>query len=314
LRLTTTDLVRLSLLVAIASVGTATASRSVAAPAQALPCPTPVTETRTYRSGTVPVPGGTLYYELQGSGPDVVLIHGGLVDRRLWDQQFAPLAAQFRVTRYDLAGYGRSTADGKTSRDLVADLVTLLDALKVRRVSLVGLSLGGMIATEFALQHPDRLARLVLVGSGLRGYTPRNAADQERVMSEVRQCGTKACGMEVLLGTPLFSTGMREPCYAQGARRMLDENWAALGTLGTIQWPDRPVVDNLGAIRADTLVIVGGADDPSILEFADVLASRIPRAQKVVFPRVSHHLNMEIPTEFNATVERFVQTGSPAAR
>ena len=101
-------------------------------------------------SGFAEVNGTRLYYETAGRGLEVVLIHGGLVDSRLWDAQVGPLSKRFRVVRYDLRGFGRSAAaDGPFSH--LEDLRALLDFLKIERASLVGLSLGGIIAADFAL-------------------------------------------------------------------------------------------------------------------------------------------------------------------
>ncbi len=119
-----------------------------------------------------------MYYEARGTGPAVVLVHGGLVDSRLWDDQMEPLAQRFRVVRYDLRGYG---ALGGAGRVLLAPRrpARLLDLLKLEKATLVGLSLGGIIAADFALEHPERVERLVLVGPGLRGDKqppPKDAA------------------------------------------------------------------------------------------------------------------------------------------
>src|ERR1044071_4372018 len=119
-------------------------------------------------SGFAELNGTKLYYEALGKGPAVVLIHGGLVDSRLWDDQMRPLSKHFRGARYDLRAFGRSAAAAEPFSHL-EDLRGLLDFLKVDKATLVGLSLGGIIAADFALEHPGRVERLVLVGSGLRG-------------------------------------------------------------------------------------------------------------------------------------------------
>src|SRR5438552_320427 len=121
-------------------------------------------------SGIADVNGTHLYYQTMGRGRPVVLVHGGLVDSRQWDDQMGPLARQFLVVRYDLRGYGRSAAPtGPFSP--IEDLRALLDLLKVARATIVGLSLGGMVASGFALEYPNRTDRLVLIGTGLRGDT-----------------------------------------------------------------------------------------------------------------------------------------------
>src|ERR1051325_10852567 len=93
-----------------------------------------------------------IYFEEKGSGPAVVLIHGGQLDRRMWDAQFDELAKEFRVVRYDLRGFGKSPppTKGFSNED---DLARLMDRLKIKRARFVGLSLGAAVAVDFAITH-----------------------------------------------------------------------------------------------------------------------------------------------------------------
>src|SRR5262245_45001564 len=91
-----------------------------------------------------------VYYEAAGHGGTVVFLHGGQMDRRMWDEQFELFAKTHRVVRYDLRGFGKSPAPLEPYSH-VEDLRALLDHLKIRRATLVGLSLGAAIAVDFAL-------------------------------------------------------------------------------------------------------------------------------------------------------------------
>jgi pimeloyl-ACP methyl ester carboxylesterase len=257
-----------------------------------------------FRSGTVTVPGGSLYYEVQGTGSPLVLIHGGYNDRRLWDDEFHSFAQHFRVVRYDIRGYGKSASDGSRFSPL-ADLEALLDSLKITKTSLVGLSLGGMVAAEFAVAHPDRVDRLVLAASGLRGIKYSNDADQKAFFARMQACETHECSVNTLLSNQLFATGMKHPCYAQRARQMVEDNWKSFAMLGKMDWPEPPMAERLGQIKAPTLILIGDSDDKGLLENADIFISRIPGAKRVTFPGVSHHLNMEIPQKFDEAVLDF---------
>ena len=115
-------------------------------------------------TGRVAVDGGTLYYEARGSGPAVVLLHGGGLDLGMWDPQVEPLARSFRVIRYDARGHGRSTARMGPYSTL-EDLRRLLDHLGVARAHLVGLSMGAGVALDFAINHPERVSKLALVST-----------------------------------------------------------------------------------------------------------------------------------------------------
>src|SRR5439155_1074430 len=112
-----------------------------------------------------------LFYEVSGTGEAVVLIHAFSVDRRMWDPQVAALENRFRVIRYDLRGHGKSASPSApyANHD---DLRSVLDALGVNRATLIGLSAGAEVATDFALAYPDRVARLIVASPGLSGYVP----------------------------------------------------------------------------------------------------------------------------------------------
>jgi pimeloyl-ACP methyl ester carboxylesterase len=122
--------------------------------------PAPASE----REVQVPVQGGTVYVRESGAGPAVVLLHGGGLDLTSWDAQVPRLARTFRVIRVDARGHGRSTAPAGPM-DPAQDLARVLDQLDVPRASLVGLSMGGGTAFSFALAHPGRVERLVLVST-----------------------------------------------------------------------------------------------------------------------------------------------------
>ncbi len=123
------------------------------------------------QSGFLPVTDGQIYYEVAGSGPPVVLIHGGFGDRRMWDAQFNDLARDFRVVRYDHRGFGRSPAPTSDSAySPVRDLVQLLDHLGIDKAHVIGNSVGGALALDFALLQPARVNRVVVVASGATGF------------------------------------------------------------------------------------------------------------------------------------------------
>lgn len=252
--------------------------------------------------------GERLYYEVAGRGRNVVLIHGGLADRRLWDEQFRAFAKHYRVVRYDLRGFGKSDFSmGPLSH--VEDLMALLKFLRIEKATLVGLSLGGMIATDVTLERPAMVERLILVASGLRGY---QGVKNEKGIAVSRAAETE--GLEKALALwaehPFFATGKSNPPYRQRMREMLTDNFRTWGpTPAPIvwTWPTLPVIERLQTIKAPTLVIVGDRDFSNITAIADILAARIPGAKKAVMTGVSHHLNMEKPQEFNQLVLKFLR-------
>lgn len=261
-------------------------------------------------SGFAEVNGTRLYYETRGRGPAVVFLHGGLNDSRLWDEQMRALSKQFRVVRYDMRGFGRSNAE-RVEFWPTEDLRALLDFLKIERATLVGLSLGGIVAADFALEHPERVERLVLVGSGLRGGG--QPPDEKAV--EARRVGAREGPeryFEEFLKSDLLAGLRGRPRALAAMRRMMLDNYKANAyvSAGYPQSPEPPTAERLGQIKAPTLVLVGSLDGKSLKNIADALASGIPGAHKLVIDGASHHPPVETPKEFNRILLDFLKAGA----
>jgi pimeloyl-ACP methyl ester carboxylesterase len=122
-------------------------------------------------TGAAEVNGATIYYEVVGEGEPLVLVHAGIADSRMWEGQLTAFADRYRVLRYDMRGFGRTAmVEGTFSHH--EDLRGLLDFLGLDRAHLVGCSMGGGAVLDFALEYPDRVGNLVLVGSAVGGFRP----------------------------------------------------------------------------------------------------------------------------------------------
>ena len=259
-------------------------------------------------SGVATVNGTRLYYERRGSGPDVVLLHGGNLDSRMWDDQMSALTQSFSVTRYDIRPYGRSalTEKGFSSVD---DLAALMDYLAIRRASLVGLSLGGRIAVDFALTHPARVDKLVLLGAGLTGYAFNQNDEAVHAMIAKARSGDAQGAMDLWLQHPMMAPAMARPAIAGRIREIARDNakvWTALPVGERV--PEPPATRRLGEIRAPTLVIVGERDVPDIQQIARLLARDIQGARTEVIPGAAHMPNMEDPVRVNRLLLEFLRT------
>jgi pimeloyl-ACP methyl ester carboxylesterase len=265
-------------------------------------------------SGFVAVSGSRLYYESIGSGPTVVLLHGGNLDRRMWDEQLPVFVPHFRVIRYDVRGFGRSGRADSAFQNHV-DLYDLLQHLAVRRVSLVGLSLGGRIAIDFALDHPEMVLKLVLAGPGLSGWTDWSAEDTSWLIVARRAAHAKdSVGMAMAwLTSGYMRPAMEHPELAKRLRAIAADNatyWMGLFRDGDReQEADPPALGRLSAIRAPTLLLVGDRDSPVIRRIVDTLAANITGATVVRIRRAGHMVNMERPAEFNRAVLDFLSGG-----
>src|SRR4030065_358546 len=130
-----------------------------------------------------------LYFEIAGDGQPLVMIHAGVADSRQWESEFTYFASRFRVVRYDLRGYGKSEpVDGEFSH--LQALIGLLDYLHLHQpLILMGCSMGGGLAMNFALEQPSRARALVMVDGGPAGLkldvpSPPLAAEAEKGYTE----------------------------------------------------------------------------------------------------------------------------------
>jgi 3-oxoadipate enol-lactonase len=267
-------------------------------------------------TGYVRVQSGRLYYELAGSGPAVVLLHSGNFDSRTWDPQFAALARDYRVVRYDARGLGRSTpADVPFAAH--EDLLALLDTLRLGRVSLVGLSGGARIAIDFALAHPSRVDRLVLAAPGLSGWRYRQVGDTSWAAS---WRAAAARGDSIGMALSWLSSDWMKPAMERAELRPLLREWILAGAgnwLGLVRHgdlervADPPALGRTRLVRAPTLVIVGTRDLPEIQHIVDTLTATMPNVRRVTFMNVGHMLNLEQPDRFTDLVRDFLRGTSP---
>jgi 3-oxoadipate enol-lactonase len=272
----------------------------------------------TYTNGIV------TFYEDSGEGPPVVLVHGYGADLRLWDAQVPALVgAGFRVIRHDVRGHGRSliAPDGYTYENYSADLRDLLDRLNVERPAteslsidaahVVGLSMGGGVALQFALDHPQRVLSLTLVDSALPGFTyGQEAAGRiEALMEAVRTQGPLAALENVYLKHPFFDGIRRVPEQFKSVREIVLGFQAPDMREGSRPPDYRPdLTGRLADVTAPTLVILGEHDIPDFRLIADVLAENIPRARLRIIPDCWHLPPVEKPDQFNRLLVDFLTT------
>lgn len=284
-----------------------------------------MTEHQQSRSGFADVNGTRLYYEVAGSGHPLVLIHGGQVDRHLWDDQFAAFARAYTVVRYDLRGFGESerVTTASAPYSLRQDLAGLLRFLGIAHTYLLGLSMGGELALDFTLEHPDMVDALVLVSTAASGVDPMQISSAEEIQQWM--AGQQAFAqanlpqkIEMLLHMftdgPQRSPDQVDPSVRERARAMLTHNIEHILTLNPgeagaakLQALAPPATTRLGDVQIPTLIVVGDQDAPLILSIADILETGITGARKVIIPNTAHHLPMEQPEVFNRIVLDFLR-------
>lgn len=260
------------------------------------------------QQGFALVNGTRLYYEVAGSGPPLVLIHGHGLDTRMWDDQCALFAAHYRVVRYDLRGFGRSASVGEAPYAHEDDLAALLNHLGIARSVILGLSAGGAVAIDFALAYPAMARALIVVDAALNGHAWSEAwsARWRSLRQTARTAGAHAANEEWLTH-PLFAPANAQPAVAARLRQMVEEysgwHW---GNRDPQRGLDPPATERLHEIAAPTLVLLGERDLPDFHAIADRIADDVPGARKIVLPGVGHMANMETPERFNTEVLAFL--------
>lgn len=262
-------------------------------------------------TGFLTINGTQVYYEIAGQGQPLVLLHAGVADSRMWDEQFETFAQQYRVVRYDLRGYGQTEAPANAFQ-AYEELAQVLQQLGISRTHVVGISYGGKIALDFALAHPAMVAKLILVAPGISGTTP---APEMLQFSEKEEAALEAGDLDgaTELNLQMWVDGpKREPGTVKSEirERVREMQRQAFDTVfpeeGVEQNLEPPATVRLHEVQAPTLIIVGDYDIQPILEQARRLEDEISGARLVVIADVAHMVNMEKPAEFNAVVLDFL--------
>lgn len=257
--------------------------------------------------------GALIRGEADGFGIPVVFLHAGVADRRMWTEQMSALAAEgFHVISYDRRGYGQTeTADVPFNH--VVDLEAVLDRLSVHAAVLVGCSMGGGLAIDFALEHPERTVGLVLVGTavtGQHGYeTPEEVEELEDAINYARERGNldtvNRVQAHLWLDGPASKAGR-----VQGPARelFLEMNGIALNhpELTQEEFPD-DAFDNVQTITAPTLLVVGELDCSDIVALHEDLSEEMENAFAVILEDTAHLPSLERPDLFNPLLLEFLE-------
>jgi 3-oxoadipate enol-lactonase len=279
-----------------------------------------MSNTKHVQTGFAEINGTTLYYEVAGAGHPFVLVHGHLLDRRSWDDQFAVFAGHYRVIRYDQRGFGDSglITQGESYSDR-QDLYALMKFLGIESAYLMGVSGGGALAIDFTLEHPEMVDALIPVTAGVSGFRPSEEVMKKhpevvRMYTSLDEAFEKhdiARAVEISLALWTDGPGrlpeQAAPEVRERVREMTTRNWERPDDEAQAQTPpvplEPPAVGRLSKIGVPTLVILGELDGPNPL---DQLAAEIPGAKKVIMAETAHHPFMEKPAEFNQLVLDFL--------
>ena len=250
------------------------------------------------------------WYELIGEGEPLLFIPGLGGTCRVWDPIAPELAAHFSLILVDNRGLGRSIARRKprSLADYSADLVELLDELQLERAHVLGLSLGGIIAQRFAVDHPSRVDRLVLVSCAHRfsAYLLRMAALLGHSLRRFPRA-VFVQTMELLATAPLYlDDHIKEIEEQERARCEEGLHARAMGTqLRCLLRSDLDPADY--RITAPTLVVAGEHDALIPNCYARLMAERIPGSRFLLIPGAGHNPMIEVPEKVLPLIEQFLQ-------
>jgi len=260
--------------------------------------------------------GIEMSYELSGEGACLLLIHGFTDNLRMWYNQVPPLAAHFRVLTYDVRGHGDTkTPEGRFSMDLFADDVrALMEALEIEKACVLGYSMGGRIALQFALEYPESVTGLVFANSGVRGSDVQLTDDQiaelverRRQMVEMFETGD----IQVIadgMAERSFSPGLRDKApvvfqkYREVKLRNDPRHYLAIMEAMVQAMASPP---DLTQLRCPALIIAGDQDSFMAVDEARVMERAITDATLAILP-TGHAAAIEAPDAFNQSVLDFM--------
>lgn len=257
--------------------------------------------------------GALIRGEAAGFGIPVVFLHSGVTDRRMWTEQMRQLAAEgYHVISYDRRGYGETETADVPFNHLV-DLETVLDRLSVHAAIFVGASMGGGLAIDFALEHPNRTIALVLMGTaitGAEGYEVDEEVEQlEEAFEYAKERGNISTANRIQahewLDGPYGEAGrvtgpVRELFLAMNEIHL---NHAPL----TQEERPESAFHSLSAITAPTLLVVGELDCSDIIAIHEDLSEELENAFAVVLEDTAHFPSLERPDLFDPILFEFLE-------
>ena len=262
---------------------------------------------------TIELDGAVLSGIERGDGVPVVFLHAGVADHRMWLAQVAAVAeAGYHAVAYDRRGFGETTATDEPFSHL-DDLVELLDALDIHAAVLVGSSMGGALAVDFALTHPGRTAGLVLIGTALSGFAPEISDTDELMEAAIADAEER--------GDPEFIARVYAHAWLDGPRSASGRVAGPLRerVLATIrnnlakpvlrhERRASPALDRVPAIVAPTLLIAGDLDFDYTVALHETLSEDLPNVFAAVIEGTAHFPSLERPDLVDPLLVQFLDS------
>lgn len=260
------------------------------------------------KNSKVLVPDGEIYFESIGKGEPLILIHAGFSDRRDWKYQVGDFEKKFNTIVYDQRGFGNSSVLTKAFSP-ADDLKALMDHLKITKAVLVGHSLGGTIALDFALQYPERVSALVLLASGLNGYLW--SKEYLEWMNSIWSMPQPDEMTKQYLSASFYRVAMGDPNIKLEIETITNESFQKVLTWKTfdiqdVRWFFSDHLPRLKELNMPTLVVTGDKDSQDIKQIAHAFSDNLRNIKIAQVKNTDHLLNFENPSELNSLVLNFL--------
>ena len=262
---------------------------------------------------TAVVNGVKINYQLSGEGPAIILLHGFTGSHQDWALQIPVLSKKYQVVAMDHRGQGKSEApsspDDYSVSIFAQDVCGLLQHLGISKACVGGHSMGGFMALEFALEHPEMVAALVLVDTS-SGQWERDP-EYEKVRAKLKELAQTE-GMEAAFEYNAAHNAMMLERFEQhpelreiSRKKMLQTSVNGYVHAGDAIWNWKPVTHRLSEIKAPTLIVVGEEDVPFI-KASQTMKESIANAEMVIIPEATHSPHEEAADAFNRVLMGFL--------
>ncbi len=250
-----------------------------------------------------------LTWDDEGRGSPVVLLHAFPLNRKMWRPQVEALAGRYRLITLDFRGHGGSgtASEDSTMERLAEDVRGLLDCLKLERVVLGGLSMGGYVAFTFLRRWPERVTALILADTRASADTEEGRKARYETAALAEREGSAVIAERMLPKLLATATPERKPEIVSVVREMiLEATPAGIASALRGMAARAPAFDLLPQIKIPTLILVGEHDVLTPPADSEAMAKEIPGSTLVKIPDAGHLSNLEQPAVFNSALSKFL--------
>lgn len=233
--------------------------------------------------------------EQTGENPQAIFLHGFGGDLHAWDLVWPVLGNNFSALRYDLRGYGQSIDSAATPFHHADDLLAIMDALELDQCNVIGVSMGGSVALNFALDHPERVRNLILISPGMVGWDWSDAWRTlwQGIVDKART-GDMDAAKKLWWQHPLFAT--TRACEAGSLLHESIQRFSGAQWIRNYEKENLPDVERLHTLGTRTLLLTGGRDVDDFRLIADLIEASAPDTTRIDWPEYGHLLNFDNPS------------------